>query len=215
MEDNKVTLTIDEVNTLKFGVEVKGLDTSRLAARLIIESNGFNFDFPGTVSNGEVDVNIPIMTNMLTPNTYSAKLEIVVEGERLFTPMNLDIEFVQPVTVAANLGFTSSVSESTKSVSAEPVVIKAATVKKYVKPVDLLIKENIDTLSKAKNTNELLFLYSKTVLLRESFIPINIADVMPVLDTACTTHFGKMFSDVVKSKPAEPVAPQTKISKAP
>jgi hypothetical protein len=207
MAEETITLTIDEVNTLKFGIEIQGLDTTMVEARFVIESIGMNLEFPGKFENGEVDVNIPILSRILKPGTFQAKLELVIEGERLFRPMDIDVELVQPVSVAATLGeATVKVSDAAKKHAPKKKLstngdtspsVTASVVASRAKRPDELIADHIIELAKAKNVNALLYTYSNKVLLRESFLPLSIKDVMPVIESACKKHFGKTFTEVV------------------
>ena len=191
MAAETINLTIDEVNTLKFGIDIQGLDTTMVEARVIMESHGMNLGFPGTFSKGEVTVNIPILSRILKPDTYNAKLELIIEGERIFRPIEIEIILSQPVKVVAALGQTC---ESMKVTS--PPVITASVLSPHTKTVDILIKENIDSLISAKNIPELLEVYSAKVLLKERYEKLDIVEITSIINDACQTHFGKNFLQI-------------------
>jgi len=205
MEKEKIKLTIDEANQLVFGVEISGIDNVTVDPRFVIELSGMNLEFPGTYNDGEVTVDIPILTKILDADTYTAKLELVLEENRFFVPLEVEVDLVLPIKVHAAVSSKvlrkkySSVTEN--SLEANPansneIKIKGKLVK--TKTLDDLIAEEIDHLAKAKNVNELLFSYSKHILLRESYLPLNIQDIMPKLNEVSQKLFNKNFTEYTK-----------------
>jgi len=207
MAAERLILDNREVNTIEFGVDVKGIETKNIKARYVIEKEGVQLTFETLVVNAEAVFNLPVLKEMIGPGEYNSRLEIIVENERLFTPVNdLEIEIIQPIDVTATRptakgkGAKKSPTKRKKAVNEsgdDKEGITVSGVRKRRSIADL-IEENLDELAGAKNVNNLLFIYSQKVLLREHFIPISIIDVMPELDKVCKTVHEALFSDYIK-----------------
>lgn len=216
-EDEKkvVTIPLDEQNNLVFGVEIKGITTSDISPSFVIESDGMNIEIPGVYDNGEVTIDVPILNKYLDENLYNGKLELVIEGERIFTPLDLNVELYKSIEVEANVvdegikenqhkdkksSGKKQKSDSKSSDKSKPE-ITATVVESNPKPKQSekeLIGENIDDLIKAKNSNQLLYEYSNKVLQREKYIPINIKDILPKLNEVSQELYGKNFKEIIK-----------------
>lgn len=98
-----ISILLDEKKTLQFDVELQGIKTNKLQSRFIVEGDELSLSFDGKFDNDTVTFNIPILAQVLEPNTYKCRLECIVEGEKFFTPIESDVEFILPVKVRAGL----------------------------------------------------------------------------------------------------------------
>jgi hypothetical protein len=78
-------LKLDESVKLEFGVSVTGA-SSTPNARFIIEGKEFGILLPCTPVNENVEVQIPVLKNILPAGEYSARLEVVIDN-KIYTPL--------------------------------------------------------------------------------------------------------------------------------
>ena len=96
-----VDLSIDTDNELNFMVTVEGSRPGTSSCRFLIEGPDMSYTFPGEIDQtGEVCVTIPSMDKILREGNYRSMLEVFVD-DRVFIPLELDINFEKSVRVTA------------------------------------------------------------------------------------------------------------------
>lgn len=182
----EIELLINEENTLAFDVEISGANTKNVEVRFVIETENYEFAFPGIMKGKTVEIKIPILSQVVTPDIYRSRLEFILEGEKYFAPMRTDVELIQPVKV------TAGIRESKKSVKESK---KAKVVVRSFKTLNEKILDNMDKFAKAKNLNKLLKVYNKKITEEE-----NVKDALSLINSVCQNEHGKSFKDYIKDK---------------
>lgn len=101
----KYKLYSDKTNKFSCNVELKGAPLNKSKARVIIESDDFNYIFNGTIdSKGKCEILIPKTKNFLSENTNGKiKLEVIAD-DVFFEPWSSDfvVKNTKNVKVAVN-----------------------------------------------------------------------------------------------------------------
>ena len=101
----KYKLYSDKTNKFSCNVELKGADIKKSKARVVIESEEFNYIFNGTIdSKGKCEIIIPKTKSFLSENTRGKiKLEVIAD-DVFFEPWSSDffIKNTKDVKVAVN-----------------------------------------------------------------------------------------------------------------
>ncbi len=97
-ENIKINLT--EKTELTFTVQIEAPELSKPEFRFVIcESDDDAHMFAGrSSSDGEINVIVPPMKQRLSEGTYNARLEVVI-NDKYFVPLELGVEFAQPIHV--------------------------------------------------------------------------------------------------------------------
>ena len=97
-----IELKLDENNELIFDVNITGTDAPNVIPkfRFIFENNKISYGFAGTVVDGKVVVDVPIMKENVQEGKYPAHLEVLID-DRYFQPLDLDITFKNSLKVTA------------------------------------------------------------------------------------------------------------------
>lgn len=100
--NNLIELKLDENNELVFEVNIQGTDAAdaKPVIRYIIEDKKLSYTFLGNIKNGNVNVDVPILTDTIKEGIYSSKLEVII-GDRYFVPLETNVEFKKSLTVTA------------------------------------------------------------------------------------------------------------------
>ncbi len=117
-----IRILLDEQQQLTFDVEVQGVSSSRIQPRFIIETDEMDISFSGKMIDGQVTVELPILSKTLETTEYNCRLEFIVEGEKFFTPMQATLDAVLPVKVRAGIN-SNTVVESKTDISVSAVTI--------------------------------------------------------------------------------------------
>ena len=93
---------LDDDNEIRFGVNVEGSERHDVKCRMMMEaSNSMSLFFPGNkVADGEVQVIVPSLKNVLKEGTYPVKLEVIID-DRIFTPLEASVNVRRSVKVTA------------------------------------------------------------------------------------------------------------------
>jgi hypothetical protein len=93
---------LDDDNEVRFGVKVEGTEKHEVKCRMMMEANSsMSLFFPGSqVSDGEVQVIIPSLKNVLKEGIYPVRLEVIID-DRIFTPLKMSANVKQSVKVTA------------------------------------------------------------------------------------------------------------------
>lgn len=194
----RIELLLHEATALTFGVDVHGTTVSKLLPRLSIESSvpGMQILISGTYDGGNVMFDLPILSNLLSHGTHVATLELILEGERYFTPLKIELECIGKPNIETKI--ITQVLQGTPQpeiYTSTSYKITAKLKKDTKKTEEELIAENIDILAQCKNVQSLCFEYSKKILMRPNYIPLNAKEIMLKLDLFCQNTFQKTFSE--------------------
>jgi hypothetical protein len=109
--DNTVILLHHQTSILEFNVDVQGIDTENMNARLIIESNDMELGFKGVSKGANTwEVKIPPLT-MLECTTYQFYIDVVVDGY-YFKPLQGKIGIVNSIDMNATTPINTSTAPS-------------------------------------------------------------------------------------------------------
>lgn len=103
-DTGSIDLALDEATELSFRVVVDAPSPVTPRYRLVCEArDSMSIVLQGSPSSdGFVTVVVPAMKGIMAEGASHAKLEVLVDG-KLFVPLELDMRFVQPVTVKAEV----------------------------------------------------------------------------------------------------------------
>ena len=96
--------------------------------RYIIEDKKLSYTFLGNIKNGNVNVDVPILTDTIKEGVYSSKLEVII-GDRYFVPLETNVEFKKSLTVTAESVVVnkkqviSENSDQPQTVTEQPVAV--------------------------------------------------------------------------------------------
>ena len=93
---------LDDDNEIRFGVNVEGSEKHDVKCRLMMEaSNAMSLFFPGNrLNDGEVQVIVPSLKNILREGVYPVKLEVLID-DRVFVPLEMSMNIRPSVRVTA------------------------------------------------------------------------------------------------------------------
>lgn len=139
-----ISMNINEIKKLKFGVAVSGVQTRDLAGTMRILIDGVEYGFPTTVLDDKIIVEIPPLNDIVKSGlkegrALQAKLDIVV-GDTAITPWADTVNLIMPVTVEATITEEESVkkkAEKTIKLNLEDDISE-----KVVKKVEKVLKES-------------------------------------------------------------------------
>ncbi|MBU0777851.1 hypothetical protein KKF82_06300 [Patescibacteria group bacterium] len=100
-----ITLNINESKSISFEVSVQGVELNDLKGALRIVSEGIEYGFPISISNGSISVNIPSLGRLIKGrlnDSIEAKLEIIA-GDTYIVPWTDTIKIESPVVVEAKV----------------------------------------------------------------------------------------------------------------
>ena len=96
-----IDLLLDDENEIVFKVTVEGSSSAKTSCRLILESRGFSYAFPGSMDiDGEVTILIPPLDKQLSEGSDKTDLEVMID-DRVFIPISVNSEFSKSVRVVA------------------------------------------------------------------------------------------------------------------
>ena len=128
--NNLIELKLDENNELVFEVNIQGTDAAdaKPVIRYIIEDKKLSYTFLGNIKNGNVNVDVPILTDTIKEGVYSSKLEVII-GDHYFVPLETNVEFKKSLTVTAESVVVnkkqviSENSDQPQTVTEQPVAV--------------------------------------------------------------------------------------------
>ena len=91
----KIQLKLNSSNDLKMSVKAYGDIDSITEVALIVESDLFDYKFVGNVVDDEVHIKIPKLKGIIEAGDYKAKLNLVADGDKFFTPFTADVNFAE------------------------------------------------------------------------------------------------------------------------
>ena len=189
-----IELILNEKTTLEFETDISGITTEKVDVSFVIENDGIGMSFNGSLVDGLVTINFPILSNILEAKTYDAKLVFIIENTKYFEPMKTEVEFVQPISIT-----TKAKASATKKVVKEDTVadIKISSVKvTSVKPIMERLDDALPDLASAKNVGSLISIYNKEVLLKEDALT-DTKDAIKFINDFCQDKHGKSFKDYI------------------
>lgn len=133
---------LDEHNTLEFEVLIQGVSTKGLKSRLIVEVDGYDLAFDGEYKDNSVIINIPIMAQVIEPNTYKATLEFITAGHH-FEPVQTDLEFILPSKIEASIKNATSYNKA-KPIDAGKITIDVKEDIKVESSVEPVVEEDAE-----------------------------------------------------------------------
>lgn len=101
---------------LHFNVDVQGSNFRKTHARLVIYAN-VNLMFIGEVSDASANgysVHVPMLKGIVNPGIYKFSLEVIVDEQKFFVPVQSTIEFVQSVVVSGSIGESAPAGKTTE-----------------------------------------------------------------------------------------------------
>jgi len=148
-------LYTDKIENFEAKIKLEGASLKKSKARLVIEADGFDVMFKGTISeDGKVNVPVKRLRGLIDENTEGTiKLEVIAE-ETYFTPWEskFKVEQSKKVTVEVVSQSKPKIQESVNSVQvlSQPTLTEKQHILNLVK---MLIKEdiNIENLTIKKN----------------------------------------------------------------
>jgi len=98
---------LDDDNEIRFGVNVEGSEKHDVKCRLMMEtSSAMSLFFPGNrLNDGEVQVIVPSLKNILREGVYPVKLEVLID-DRVFVPLEMSMNIRPSVRVTAEAKVT-------------------------------------------------------------------------------------------------------------
>ena len=143
-----VDLSIDSDNELNFMVTVEGTRPGESSCRFLIEGPEMSYAFPGEIDqSGEVCVTIPSMNRLIKEGEYKSMLEVFVD-DRVFIPLEMNINFEKVVQVKAEAIVRKS---KTKPGASATLINKSFSTVERPAPKPPAM-ENISKVNEAKNS---------------------------------------------------------------
>jgi len=139
-------LYTDKIENFEAKIKLQGASLKKSKARLVVEANGFDIMFKGTISeSGLVKVPVKRLRGLIDENTKgTVKLEVIAEGT-YFTPWEskFKVEASKKVTVEIKSQNKSIIKESKSSakIISQPSLSERQHIINLIK---MLIKENIN-----------------------------------------------------------------------
>jgi len=148
-------LYTDKIENFEANIKLEGASLKKSKARLVIEADGFDVMFKGTISeDGKVKVPVKRLRGLIDENTQGTiKLEVIAE-DTYFTPWEskFKVEQSKKVTVEVITQKKEKLQETknTVHVTSQPTLTEKEHILNLVK---MLVKEdiNIDNLTIKKN----------------------------------------------------------------
>lgn len=160
-------LILNEQNILSFEVDITGITNEKVEVNFVIENEGMDISLKGTLVEGVVEIQVPILSSVLKAKTYAAKMAFVIENTKYFEPLHANVEFVQPISITTKV--TKAVKKTVVKESSvdDTIVINSVKVSK-VKPVLERLEDSLSDLAEANSIGALMTIYNKDVLLNEN-----------------------------------------------
>ena len=143
-------LYTDKIENFEAKIKLKGASLKQSKARLVVEADGFDVMFKGTISNsGIVKVPVKRLKGLIGENTKGKiKLEIIAD-DTYFTPWESTfmVEAARKVTVEIKSQTRDSINEASKSSQPKVEILSQPTLTEQqhvINLLKLLIKENIN-----------------------------------------------------------------------
>jgi hypothetical protein len=153
-------LYTDKLENFKAKIQLEGASLKKSKVRLVIESDGFDLMFNGTISKSGV-VNVPVkrLKGLLDENTKGKiRLEVIAE-DTYFTPWESTflVEAAKKLTVEIKSQSLDSINESSKPQPSFSLISQPTLTEKQhvINIIRLLIKENINMKSLHIHKNKL------------------------------------------------------------
>lgn len=152
-----ISMNINEIKKLKFGVAVSGVQARDLNGMMRILIDGVEYGFPTSILDDKILVEIPPLNDIVKSGlkegrALKAKLDIVV-GDTAITPWADTVNLIMPVTVEATITEEESVKKKADKIiklNLEDDI--SEKVSKPKKPKDRKLKEGTQPKKKAKKT---------------------------------------------------------------
>jgi len=180
-------LYTDKIENFEAKIKLKGASLKKSKARLVVEADGFDLVFKGTINeNGNVKVPVKRLKGLIDENTKgSIKLEVIAE-DTYFVPWEskFEVEAARKITVEIKSQKTNIIKENTSSIeiTSQPTLSEKQHIINIVK---MLIKENINlsnlTIKKNK-LNSIIAEYIQTNPIESDKTGIVIEKVVQVLE---------------------------------
>ena len=187
-------LILNEQNTLSFEVDINGITNEKVDVNFVIENEGMNLSFKGTLIEGVVEIQFPILNSVLKAKTYAAKMAFVIENTKYFEPLHTNIEFVQPISITTKAKAPAK-KKVVKEDTVEGITISSVKVTK-TKPIMERLDDALADLASAKNVGALISIYNKDVLLREN-AETDTKDAINFINDFCQDKYNKTFKEYI------------------
>ena len=187
-------LILNEQNTLSFEVDISGITNEKIDVNFVIENDGMDLSFKGTLVEGVVEIQFPILSSVLKAKTYAAKMAFVIENTKYFEPLHTNVDFVQPISITTKAK-ASATKKVVKEDTVEGITISSVKVSK-VKPIMERLDDALVNLASAKNVGSLISIYNKEVLLKEDALT-DTKDAIDFINDFCQDKYGKTFKDFI------------------
>jgi len=188
-------LILNEQNTLSFEVDISGITNEKVEVNFVIENEGMDISLRGTLVEGVVEIQIPILASVLKAKTYAAKMAFVIENTKYFEPLHTNVEFVQPISITTSPAKSSVKKKVVKEDAVEGITISSVKVTN-TKSIMERLDDSIKSLAEAKNIGSLISIYNKDVLLNENAIT-EPKDAIEFIDSFCLDKYKKTFKEYI------------------
>jgi len=188
-------LILNEQNTLSFEVDITGITNEKVDVNFVIENEGMDISLRGTLVEGVVEIQIPILSNVLKAKTYAAKMAFVIENTKYFEPLKTNVEFIQPISITTSVKSAVKTEKVVKEDVVAGISISSVKVTK-TKPIMERLDDTIKSLAEAKNIGSLISIYNKDVLLNENAIT-DPKDAIDFIDSFCSDKYNKTFKEYI------------------
>ena len=152
-------LYTDKIENFEAKIVLEGAELKHSKARLVVEADGFDVMFKGTISDAGV-VNVPVkrLKGLIDENTKGTiKLEVIAD-DTYFTPWEstFTVEASRKVTVEIKSQNRGSINEASKTSQSKVEILSQPTLTEkqhIINLVKMLIREdiNIENLTIKKN----------------------------------------------------------------
>ena len=121
-------INLDESTNLQFEVSIEGVRDKVSEIRFVVEAEGYKVGFNGSLKDGTLSIDLPILEGIVGAGTKRCFLEVVADS-KYFVPLDDTIEFVAPIRVE------SVMVEKTETVP--EIKVSAAQTKVKTAPVNV------------------------------------------------------------------------------
>tara|TARA_R110001592_G_scaffold58821_2_gene178357 strand:+ start:31998 stop:32558 length:561 start_codon:yes stop_codon:yes gene_type:complete len=180
-------LYTDKIENFEAKIKLEGASLKKSKARLVVEADGFDVMFRGTIDDtGNVKIPVKRLRGLIDENTKgSIRLEVIAE-DTLFTPWESNFEVQSSKTVTVEIKSQNKKRLKESKGTAHVLSQAALTEKQHIiNIVKMLIKEdiNIENLSiKTNKLNNVVATYIQKNPITEVQKEIVVDKVIKVLD---------------------------------
>ena len=146
------SLDLSEPRDLEFTLQIFGTATSAPEARFLLITEQYAIVCHCSKTESGIKVHIPRLEGLIPPGVHRARFEVIL-GDKIYVPIEDEVEIIAPVKIHAAIAQTAAPAISMKMSAPTEVTSEAVIKPLFSKPTEVKVNEPVTEEQKPVDTS--------------------------------------------------------------